>query len=560
MYADYPTFVDPRILDSRGIGPPDQPDRIMDIRMRVAWAVLKCQCSPDKAGQRLSRKLCWTVGVVEMPGMKKQIPIAQSKKSDTRGSKTGSKKVGVPVANARSKEVRNQGSKTRSKADRGVKMKHALIHSIRPDVREEHSINLNVRGIGESATLCIQQRCTGLRKEGIRVINFGLGQSPFPVPRPVVEALKLHAHEKDYLPVRGLQTLREAVAGFHQRQDHVDADPSLVLVGPGSKELMFLLQVAFYGELILPSPCWVSYGPQARILGKQIRILPTSYDDRWKLSANLLESFLRAENDDSRPRILVLNYPANPDGLTYNAEELEAIAYVAEKYRVIVLSDEIYGLLHHKRRHLSIARYYPQGTIISSGLSKWCGAGGWRLGTMTFPPALDWLLESMAFVASETYTSVSAPIQHAAVYAFKGSLGIDRYLRNTRRILAALGRSAHAILTKASIRVHKPEGAFYLFLDFENHREALARRGITDSVTLCERLLAEPLVAVLPGSAFERPVHELTARLAYVNFDGRAALTSVEAIPPHEKLPEGFLEEHCADVLTGVERIADWLA
>jgi len=392
------------------------------------------------------------------------------------------------------------------------------------------------------------------------VINFGLGQSPFPVPRTVVQALKLHAHEKDYLPVRGLQTLREAVAGFHQRQDHVKADPNLVLVGPGSKELMFLLQVAFYGELILPSPCWVSYGPQARILGNQIRILPTCYDDRWKLSAQLLESFLYAEHDDSRPRILILNYPANPDGLTYNADELQAIACVADKFGVVVLSDEIYGQLNHKGRHVSIARYYPQGTIISSGLSKWCGAGGWRLGTMTFPPALDWLLEAMAFVASETYTSVSAPIQHAAVHAFKGSLEIERYLRNTRRILSALGRRAHAILTEAKIRVHKPEGAFYLFLDFEYYREKLARRGVFDSVSLCERLLAEPMVAVLSGSVFERPVQELTARLAYVNFDGRTALTAAEAIPPHENLPESFLAQHCPEVLTGVERIADWLA
>jgi aspartate aminotransferase len=319
------------------------------------------------------------------------------------------------------------------------------------------SLNLNVRGIGESATLMIQQRCRQLMADGVQITNFGLGQSPFPVPRPVVEALRLHAHEKDYLPVRGLPALREAVANFHRRLDGINAIADLVLVGPGSKELMFLLQMVFYGELLLPSPCWVTYGPQARILGKQIRVIPTSYEERWRFSAESLDAFLTAECDDSRPRILVLNYPGNPDGLTYSTVQLQALALVCRKWNLVVLSDEIYGQIHHRGEHVSIARFYPEGTILSSGLSKWCGAGGWRLGTMTFPPALAWLLEAMAFVASETYTSVSAPIQYAAIHAFRGGTEIEQYLRNTRRVLSGLGARACHILQTAGIRLHAPE-------------------------------------------------------------------------------------------------------
>ena len=121
------------------------------------------------------------------------------------------------------------------------------------------------------------------------------------------------------------------------------------------------------------------------------------------MTAELLERHCASEQDEFRPRLLILNYPGNPEGCSYTATELQEIAGVARKYKVLLLSDEIYGQLHHSGQHISAARYYPEGTIISSGLSKWCGAGGWRLGTFTFSPALDWLLESMAAVASETF-------------------------------------------------------------------------------------------------------------------------------------------------------------
>ena len=129
------------------------------------------------------------------------------------------------------------------------------------------SLNINIRGLSESPTLAINERVKQMQSRGEKVYNFGLGQSPFPVPVPVVEALRLHAHEKEYLPVKGLFPLKEAVAGFHRQKDLVEANADYVLVGPGSKELMFLLQLVFYGEIIVPTPCWVSYVPQAQILG-----------------------------------------------------------------------------------------------------------------------------------------------------------------------------------------------------------------------------------------------------------------------------------------------------
>ncbi len=422
------------------------------------------------------------------------------------------------------------------------------------------SLNINVRGVEPSATLAINERCKLLQSQGQSVYNLGLGQSPFPVPTPVVNALRLYASEKDYLPVRGLPALKEAVADFHRRKDNVNASADNVIVGPGSKELMLILQLVYYGEIIVPTPAWVSYVPQAQILGKKVRLLHTTFDEKWHITSDRLARFLESEQDVYRPRILILNYPGNPDGLTYTSDELKDIADVAREYEVILLSDEIYGQLHHRGEHVSVARFYPEGTIISSGLSKWCGAGGWRLGTFTFPPDLDWLLEAMATVASETYTAVSAPIQFAAVHAFRGGIAMERYLWHARRILSTLGSEFQRILAEGGIRVHAPEGGFYLFLDFSPMAEALSKRGIKDGVTLCERLLADKGVAILPGMAFGRPSHELTARVAYVNFDGSKALAASETIPLHQKLPEDFISQICGETISAAQEIVGWLS
>jgi aspartate aminotransferase len=238
--------------------------------------------------------------------------------------------------------------------------------------------------------------------------------------------------------------------------------------------------------------------PQAQIIGRRVRIIHTSFEDNWRVTPRQLEQLCDSENDVYRPRILVLNYPSNPDGGSYTSGELQKIAEIARKYDIILLSDEIYGQLHHKGEHISVARFYPEGTIISSGLSKWCGAGGWRLGTFTIPHNLDWLMETMAAMGSETYTSVSAPIQWAAVRAFKGGIRIERYLWHARRILSALGSSCVETLTAAGVRVHPPDGAFYLFPDFSPLKERLAKRGIHDSVGMCNQLLADTGVAILP--------------------------------------------------------------
>jgi aspartate aminotransferase len=422
----------------------------------------------------------------------------------------------------------------------------------------ENQINLNVRGLPVSATLAINEKSLELRRSGRKVYRLGLGQSPFPVPDPVVEVLRARAHEKDYLPVKGLYALREAVADYHRRTQGIEASADDVLIAPGSKELMFLLQLVFYGDLLIPTPSWVSYAPQAHIIGRHVRWLSTHRDNDWHLMPDELDR--HCSQDPGKPRILILNYPSNPTGRTYSEEELRGLAEVARRHQVVLLSDEIYGELHHHGKHQSIARYYPEGTIISSGLSKWCGAGGWRLGTFLFPPGLRKLQSAMAVVASETYTSTSAPIQYAAVRAFRGGIEIERYLVHSRRILDALGTAMTTRMKEAGILVSDPHGAFYLFPDFSNFADNLNGAGITTSEQLCDRLLEDTGVAVLPGSVFGRPPHEMTMRIAYVDFDGAQALAAAEALAPGTPINGDFLKSWCGEMLEASERICKWIS
>jgi aspartate aminotransferase len=431
------------------------------------------------------------------------------------------------------------------------------------EVRELHNqynlLNPSVKGLMESATLAINEKVKQKRKSGEKVYNLGLGQSPFPVPETVVKALRLYAPEKDYLSVKGLSALCEAVADFHRRNDRVDVRPDCVMIGPGSNELLFLLQLVFHGEIFMPSPCWVSYIPQSKIIGRKASLVHTTFEDKWRITPEKLLQVCRNRIDKKQPALLILNYPGNPEGVTYTKQELKKIAEVSRQNNIIILSDEIYGQLHHEGKHISIARFYPEGTIISSGLSKWCGAGGWRLGTFSFPESLTWLRDAMAVVASETYTSVSAPIQYAAINAFTGSKLIEEYLRHSRRILALLGQTTANMLIKAKLKVHMPEGGFYHFVDFEPYRKKLKAAGIYTSTELCERMLEEKGIACLPGSAFARHDDELTVRIAYVDFDGSQSITESEAYPLSKSLPDDFAEKNCSNVINGIREIGNWL-
>lgn len=409
-------------------------------------------------------------------------------------------------------------------------------------------------GLGKSATLEINERSKAMLAEGRSVVSMGLGESPFPPPQAMREALARHAAEKTYQPVQGSPALREAVCSYLARTEGLQYEADQILVGPGSKELLFHLQMVCDAEVLLPSPSWVSYAPQARILGRSVQWLGSD-PDTPDLSPETLARFCR-QQDDKRPRLLILNYPNNPTGSTLDETQLRELALAARENSVLILSDEIYSNLHFAGEHQSIARYYPEGTIISNGISKWAGAGGWRLGVFAFPRSLTPILQTMVAVASESYTSVSAPVQYAAVEAFADTPEMDAYLHDCRRVVRSLMRWSWQTLKEAGARVCEPRGGFYLMLHLEHLR---GRDGIQSGQELCRHLLETTGVATLPGSVFGRPPDELSLRLACVDFNGTGVLDAVAALPRDAEPDEAFLARHCQPTVDGIRALAAYL-
>ena len=417
------------------------------------------------------------------------------------------------------------------------------------------SIIPQLKNIGKSATLQINEASLNLERKGKKIYRFGFGQSPFPVPTLVVNELKKYANEKSYLPVEGLYRLREIVADYYVKEESLNFTSNNILIGPGSKELMYILQMVLDCTVIIPSPSWVSYEPQSIILNKKHIFLDTSYESKWKITTSTLEMKCKKIKG---LKLLILNYPNNPTGLSYTKNELKSIAKICKENNTLVLSDEIYSRLHHKKDHVSVSKYYPEGTIITSGLSKWCGAGGWRLGTMIIPDELDKVKQAIINVSSETFSCVSSPIQYASVAAYQDEKYINDYLFHSRRILKVIGDYCYQELKNAEIKLHKQDGGFYLFPDFSNHSSNLHSKGIRTSSQFCKQLLKDTGVALLPGSAFGRPENEFTARLAYVNFDGARAL-NLSKKSKSVDFSASELVQVLNPVKTGLKFLIDWL-
>ncbi len=163
----------------------------------------------------------------------------------------------------------------------------------------------------------------------------------------------------------------------------------------------------------------------------------------------------------------------------------------------------------------------------------------------------------MATVASETFTSTSAPIQYAAVTAFQQNSEIDTYVEKCRTILAALAEAVMARLKTTQVWALSPQGGFYVFPDFGEYRDLLKKHSVTTSIDLCEQLLQDTGVAILPGADFGRARHELTARIAFVDFNGDAALKNYSEGHP---VTDEFLEKYCGRTLKAVDLIVEWLA
>tara|TARA_Y100001968_G_scaffold169761_1_gene155439 strand:- start:300 stop:1550 length:1251 start_codon:yes stop_codon:yes gene_type:complete len=401
--------------------------------------------------------------------------------------------------------------------------------------------------IKPSSTLSINELSKKIQTQGKKVFKFGLGQSPFPVPSILVKELQKHAHSKDYLDVSGLYELRDSIAKYHTSKNKFGYNADDVLVGPGSKELLFQCQMVFDGITLLPAPSWVSYAPQANFLGKKILWIQTTAKENWHITANLLEDICKKDKEN---KLLILNSPNNPSGTS--SRHLEELAFIAKKYELIIISDEIYAELDFTGNYQSITHFYPEGTIVSGGLSKWCGAGGWRLGTMIFPQNLSLIRKAMRSVASETFTSVSAPIQYAAVKAYK--INHNEFLKKCRLILKFVSSFLHEELCSVGIKALKPTGGFYILCDFSNVIKKTD--NIFSDKELSNFLLQKLGVASLPGSDFGLAKEKMILRLAFVDFDGGKALKYLRY---RNKLEISDYKELFPMVYEGLLRIKNWV-
>jgi len=191
-----------------------------------------------------------------------------------------------------------------------------------------------VKNLKPSSTLLINETSKKLEEQGKKIFKFGFGQSPFKVPEDIVEELKNNAHQNKYLPMQGLSELREVVAKYTSTKKKYNYKSENVIIGPGSKELMFLLHVIFDGEIILPAPSWVSYAPQAILGRNKTQILQTKRENNWFPTASEIEEIIL--KDKNKNYLLFLNSPNNPSGQI--CENLEAIADIAIKIKIIYYS------------------------------------------------------------------------------------------------------------------------------------------------------------------------------------------------------------------------------
>ena len=399
----------------------------------------------------------------------------------------------------------------------------------------------NILNLKQSSTLVINEKCKELIKKGKKVYQFGFGQSPFPVPEKIVTVLKDNAYRKEYLPIQGLEKLRHVISKDLKKKIGVNYPKENIVITPGSKEAMLLLHVAFNGEIILSAPSWVSYEPQAIIGRNKVHWIETSRENNWFPTANQLEDKIKSIKNKNL--IFILNSPNNPSGTV--CKNFKQLAEVAKKYDLIILSDEIYTDLTFCGKYESISQYYPEKTFISGGLSKWCGAGGWRVGFFAVPNKLSQLLENIKTFASESYSTVNSPAQFAAVEAYDGDF--KEYKKRTINILNSVGTYVFNNLKSNKVLLNPPQGAFYLMPEFPN-------RKFKNSTELCETILDETGVAMLPASDFGFNPKRMLTRLCYIDFDGTKFLNAVNSM----EIDDLTIEKYAPNVVEGIKKLSIW--
>ncbi|WP_203651538.1 aminotransferase class I/II-fold pyridoxal phosphate-dependent enzyme [Secundilactobacillus yichangensis] len=336
------------------------------------------------------------------------------------------------------------------------------------------------------------------------MVKLTIGEPDFNTPDHVKQAAirSIENNESHYTNSRGTEGLRKAASKFLNDKYNVNYDPaSQILVTTGATEGIFSSLTAMLNPgdtVIIPTPIFPLYIPIVALNGAKPIFLDTS-DNGFILSPEKLQATIEANKDTVKA--VVLNFPSNPTGVTYNREELQALADVLKKYDIFVLSDEIYSELTYGEHHVSMGELLPEQTVLLNGVSKSHAMTGWRIGLVCGP--VDVITE-IGKVHQFAITSATANAQAAAEEAFKN--GPDdgvamRKIYQQRRDLLLAG------LKKAGFECANPKGAFYLFAKIPANLNQ-------DSVAFCYELAKEAKVAVIPGASFG-PGGEGYVRISY---------------------------------------------
>ena len=376
-----------------------------------------------------------------------------------------------------------------------------------------------LKTLAPSSTLAVQAKAKELRARGVDVISFGAGEPDFDTPQRIKDAAlqAMRRGQTKYTEVGGVPELRAAVCAKLKRDNGLDYEPADILVSVGAKHALFNLVMALINpgdEVLVPSPYWVSYPEQVRMLGGVVVEVPTSETTGFDLDPAALAAAVTP-----RTKLVVLNSPNNPTGAVFTTAALEAVARLVVERQLWVVSDECYEALTFEGRHVSIASFGPEikaRTIVVNTCSKAYAMTGWRIGYAAGPRAL---IRAMTDAQSQVTSNPSSIAQWAAVEALTGAQDevakmAGEFDRRRRLVIAGLN-------ALPGIRCVMPRGAFYAFpnvsgLFGRTWRRAEGPTVLASSLDVTAFLLEAARVAVVPGRDFGSDAH---VRLSYATSD-----------------------------------------
>lgn len=362
-------------------------------------------------------------------------------------------------------------------------------------------ITRRAQQITPSLTLEITAKAKKMKEDGISVVGFGAGEPDFNTPDYIIEAAKkaLDQGKTKYTPVAGIPELKQAICDKFRKENGLEYDPAQIVVSSGAKNSLYnaLQAIVEEGdEVLLPEPYWLSYPELIGLSGGTCVYVPTKKENGYKMTAAEFEAAITPKT-----RALILNTPNNPTGAVYTEAEIRAIAEVAVKSDIYVVSDEIYEkLVYDGAKHFSIAacgEEMKNRTIVINGVSKTYSMTGWRIGYLACPLNVAKAISGMQ---SHTTSNACTVSQYATLAAMKGG---EDFLAQMVQTFDARRRYMVDTLAKVNeIECIEPKGAFYVFVNVGGlYGKSYKGKKIDNSLDFADCAL-DCGVAVIPGGAF----------------------------------------------------------